>query len=140
MIDYEKTHGKGFAETAKKIFCLIRERPVPYYYVPPCPECGSPVTGHYVRQPFTASYIRYVKEDSLRHGELVRTVPHVPEKNAYCEACGYEWTQDIPLRLMPASRVEEEKRLRGIAVKYASFQEHNPKKKPIWRKFTGFFS
>ena len=140
MIDYEKTHGKGFVETVKKVIGFIRERPAFYYDVPPCPECKSPVTGHYVRQPLTESYIHYVKEEALKHGELVRLVPQKKKKNAYCEACGHEWAQDIPLRIKPASYIEEEKQKRGIAARYAEFRGNNPKKRPIWRKFTGFFS
>lgn len=140
MTDSEKKPEGFFVKTAGRIVSLIRQRPTLYYYVPPCPECGSRITGRYVRQPFTSNYIRYVKDESLKHGELVRLVPSVPFDNAFCETCGHEWPENVYARIMPACDVEEEKRLRGTAGRYAEFQEKNPKKRPIWRKFTGFFS
>ena len=76
-----------------------------YYYVPPCPACGSRKTGRYVRQPLTAGDMRFVEVESLRSGELIRFAPRIPEKNVYCEDCGHEWACSIRASLMPRERI-----------------------------------
>ena len=91
-----------------------------YYYVPPCPNCGCSVTGRYVRQPsMEAGRTEY---DSLRHGELVTEVGKVPEKNCYCENCGYEWKEYIGASFLTTSELEEQKSLRGTERKLRQFK------------------
>ena len=110
-----------------------------YYYIPPCPACGSRKTGRYVRQPLTAGDRRFVETESLRNGELVRFAPHVPEKNAYCEECGHEWTHAVSVRLVPRERIMEEQAARGTAAKYASYLESSSgKKRSALGKIFGF--
>ena len=110
-----------------------------YYYVPPCPACGSRKTGRYVRQPLTAADIRFVETESLRSGELVRLAARIPEKNAYCEDCGHEWACSISARLLPQERIAEEQVTRGTAAKYAAYMENRPgKKKSVFGRIFGF--
>lgn len=118
---------------------MIERVPRIYYYVPPCPSCGSRKTGRYVRQPLTAADMRYVETESLKNGELVRFAPRVPEKNAYCEDCGHEWACGISARLVPRERIMEEQAARGSAARYAAYMEHSPrKKKSIFGRIFGF--
>ena len=126
----------------KKIRKLSDMIPCLYYYVPPCPGCGSANTGRYVSKPImgTRADIRYVKNESLKHGELIRLVDKVPVANAYCEDCGKEWPEHIYARILPAYRVEEEKIKRGTVARLSAFQEANPKSQHFWNKFTGLFS
>jgi hypothetical protein len=110
-----------------------------YYYVPPCPACGSRKTGRYVRQPLTAGDMRFVEVESLRSGELIRFAPRIPEKNVYCEDCGHEWACSIRASLMPRERIMEEQTARGSAEKYAACMERSPgKKKSVFGKIFGF--
>lgn len=141
MIDEKKdafaTRVNGFFEAAAELY---DKRPVLYYFVPPCPECGGRKTGRYVRMPLTKLDTRYVMDESLKHGELIRMVEKVPVSNAFCTECGAEWPEHIYAKMYPAWKVEKEKIIRNTNAKYAEFQINNPKKRPIWKKFTGFFS
>ncbi len=111
-----------------------------YYYVPPCPNCGSRVTGHYVKEPRLKDDALYQERESLSHGELIRYLPREPFNNAYCEDCGYEWSQRIEGKLFSKERVTEEMRVRKTNLRYAEFMKENPKKKPSFlHKIFGFF-
>ena len=110
-----------------------------YYYVPPCPACGSRKTGRYVRKPLTAGDMRFVETESLRNGELIRFASHVPDKNAYCEDCGHEWECGISARLVPRGMIMEERAARGTAAKYAAYLESSSgKKRSVFGKIFGF--
>lgn len=140
MIDKEERLTKRLSKIFEKIAVLYSMRPTIYYYVPPCPQCGSRLTGRYVKQPYTKTDIRYVKNESLRHGELIRMTNSVPISNAFCEECGHEWPEHIYARILPAWQVENEKKARSTDARYNEFQITDPKKRPFWRRFTGFFS
>ena len=117
---------------------MIERIPRIYYYVPPCPECGSRKTGRYMRQPLTAGDMRYVEKESLRNGELVRFAWRVPVKNAYCEECGCEWESTISASMVTRERIMEEQAVRGSAAKYAAFLEERPgKRKSVLGKIFG---
>lgn len=110
-----------------------------YYYVPPCPNCGSRITGRYVREPRNKENMLYTARESLAHGELIRFLPFVPRTNAYCEECGFEWPQRVDAKWISKERIAEEKRVRGTNRRYTEFMEQNPKKKPsIFHKILGF--
>lgn len=106
---------------------------MPYYYVPKCPKCGSPVTGRYVR------YHKIRKDDedtilmSLRNGEIVDFLPEVIDKTAFCLSCGYQWDADIRCSFVNLSRIEEEKKKRGtnelLKMKMLQDEEGDKKKK-----------
>lgn len=63
----------------------------PYIYIEPCPRCKSKVTGRYIKEPMTESDMEYTESQSLKHGEIIRFIPKVPEKNAFCVDCDYRW-------------------------------------------------
>ncbi len=112
-----------------------------YYYVPPCPMCGSRRTGRYVIEPRNAQDARYTMEQSLAHGELIRFCARDPFRNCYCEDCGYEWPANIHGTWVDGNRVAEEMDARDTVARYAAFEEENPKKKKtIFGKIFGFFS
>ena len=116
--------------------------PALYYYIPPCPVCGSNRTGRYVKRPILHSEkdLRYLIEESLSHGELIRICEKEPIENAYCEECGHEWPEHVYARLWDTERIEEQKKLRGTAKKYAKFQSENPRqKKTLIKKIIGLF-
>ena len=87
-----------------------------YYYVEACPRCRSRKTGRYIKTPFTGA--GYTKEASLKNGELVRFMPAMPRKNAYCDTCGHEWATRIETKLLNSAELEEEKRARGTEPMY----------------------
>lgn len=51
--------------------------------------CGSEITGRYVQRPYVKA--DYLVLESLRNGEIVELRKKVPEKNAFCKSCGFEW-------------------------------------------------
>ena len=87
-----------------------------YYYVPPCPRCNSKKTGRYLRRSLSGT--GYSREASLRHGELVRFASDVPYDNCFCESCGNEWHQYIPMSFFTKDEIMEEKRARGTEPLY----------------------
>ena len=130
---------KKLNSVTEKMAEVYEKRPVLYYYVPPCPACGSRITGRYVRRPSSKWDMEYVYEDSLKHGELVKMAERVPIANAYCEECGNEWPQHLGLKILPAWQVEEEKKIRNTDAAYWNAKK-DARKKPFWNRFTGFFS
>ncbi len=123
----------------------IPEIPVDYYYIPPCPECGSKRTGRYMREP-SIPFLEgrdgkeYTVKQCLKRGELVRFVPRrVPENNVFCADCGHEWKYDVRMSIVPRSRIEEEIRERGTIEAYEEYRNENPKRnKTIFGKICGF--
>ena len=53
-----------------------------YYYVPPCPVCGSKYTGYYKRMTDDSGW---TSKEGLKHGEIVRETTEVTDNNAFCE-------------------------------------------------------
>lgn len=119
---------------------MFERIPAVYYYVPPCPVCGSRKTGRYVRQPLTTGDMLYVERESLRNGELVRFAVHIPEKNAYCDDCGHEWECRIRAHLMPREKIIEEQTARDSAARYAACLDKSPGKKSLFRRIKGILS
>lgn len=108
-----------------------------YYYVPPCPKCGSRRTGRYIKRPITDS--GFIKEKSLKMGELVRFAPSEPIKNAFCEDCGYEWGTRIITMLWPSVRIQKEIDERGTAIRYNEYMRKKTMAQKAAAK-TGFFA
>ena len=92
-----------------------------YYYVPPCPACGSRRTGRIMRQPFLDA--GYIKEQALKNGELLRFAKEEPINNAFCEECGRTWPTKIEGKLWRDARVQEEAIARGTQEQYLAIQE-----------------
>ena len=126
----------------KKINEKLRQIPKMYYYVPPCPECGSRRTGRYLRKPYfpDAGAEKYMIRQCLENGELVKLVKWVPQKNAYCEDCGHEWEQEIHTAMVSTEKIQEEIAARGTDILLSEYNKINPKKKKtILGKVFGFF-
>ena len=97
----------------RNIFRIIHDNiRHPYYYVPPCPQCGSRMTGRYVKTHRNTT-TDWVINDSLKHGELVKPLPELPiYKNSFCVECGHEWNASIRL-IFPTNKqimLEKEER------------------------------
>ncbi len=90
-----------------------------YYYVPPCPNCGQDQTGRYVKEPLYDKGL--TTEESLRHGEIVREIDRVPEKNCFCEVCGFEWHAYISSSLISTERLSLEKKKRQTTERYSAY-------------------
>ena len=85
----------------------------PYYFVPPCPQCGSPVTGRYVAMRMCKEWII---EDSLRHGEYVRQADVDDQRGmAFCLNCNFEWPEDVPVRWITLRDISHQKIIRHTA-------------------------
>ncbi len=95
----------------------------PYKYIPPCPKCGSPCTGRYVKEPISESDIEYVELKSYQYGEIVRFARREPEKNAFCVDCGYKWTYSATTRYLTKEEIEEQIDLRGTEPAYRQLKE-----------------
>ncbi len=96
----------GLREIARK---YIKK---PYYDVPVCPKCGSPVTGRFV-QMHRKTETDWMINESLRNGELVKPADDIPGLlNAFCLECGYVWGADISIRMLSLKQIDEQKRIR----------------------------
>lgn len=84
---------------------------VPYYYVPPCPCCHGFVTGRYVLSHNEKDDI-WVTTEALKHGEIVEAVPEIPENNAFCLECDFEWKQKVKTSWFSLSQIRHEKMVR----------------------------
>lgn len=87
-----------------------------YYYVPPCPRCGSRKTGRYVKTPYSGA--GYMKEHSLKNGELIRFCLEEPIDNGFCASCGFEWPVRVETRFLPYQKIMEEQKVRGTQDAY----------------------
>ncbi len=91
---------------------LLKKLPTIYYYVPPCPNCGSRRTGRFILQHCDTDTDWVVKE-SLKHGEIVGALPELPEKeNCFCLECNHAWYYPVYASLRTRAFVEEEKKER----------------------------
>lgn len=107
-----------------------------YYYMPPCPQCGSEVTGRYLKKPFMNS--DYTMIESLKNGELIRFCKKVPDKNAYCEDCGFTWHELPRFVWLTSEEKDGEVARRGAEKKLAEYvKDRRLDQKP---KVRGFFS
>lgn len=81
-----------------------------YYYVPPCPNCKSKLTGRYLKDSGREYNNDWTINEALRHGEIVRFGPMDRENMAFCLACDYEWKEYVSLRLIKPDELAKEKR------------------------------
>lgn len=115
----------------------------PYYYVPACPNCGSHITGKFVRMR-GAHDTDWMINEALRNGELIAPVPEVLEDTAYCVECDYTWKAEIQCLMMKQEEIDRQKILRMtneiLASRYAQIKEEEKKKNrtPIIGGFSRF--
>jgi hypothetical protein len=99
---------KTFYDKVKAMLGKIRK---PYYYVPPCPVCGSAVTGRLVSD-HRYNEIQWMINDALKNGELIRPVPKIGAQNCFCLSCGSEWYTETRLMMFSRDQIEEQKKIR----------------------------
>lgn len=101
-----------------------------YYYVPPCPVCGSEITGRYIRK-YINDNTRRIIEDGFRHGEIIKLVPSKVDRNCFCLNCNHEWADFVTPSLKNDAQLQEEIEKRHINELYEYFmsEEVEPEKK-----------
>ena len=102
-----------------------------YYYVPPCPVCGSEITGRYIKK-YMGDNGKKIIEDGFRHGEIIKLTPQKSQNNCFCLACNNEWSDIIQPMMIRDDRMEEEIKKRHINELfeyYMSEEEEQEKKK-----------
>lgn len=117
---------------------------VPYYYVPPCPSCGSKMTGRYVKMHREVDD-NYILETSLKNGEIISMQPEVPAHNLFCAECGFEWTGDVEASMISLDEQKKERLARhtdemlGEAIDDSRESNAESRKKPFYhlRRFVG---
>lgn len=84
----------------------------PYYYVPPCPACGSTETGRIVKEPDT--HEKYTMISSLKNGEIIMFDPAPePVNNLFCLSCGHQWTGEVDMQMLTREQIRQEQKKRG---------------------------
>ena len=95
----------------------------PYKYIEKCPNCGSWMTGRYVREPLTETDMEYIERESLKHGEIVRFAPREPIKNAFCVECDHRWAYTPRTIYLSREEMEEEIERRGTEPAYKELKK-----------------
>ena len=115
-----------------------------YYYMPPCPRCGSEITGRYIQRPLVKA--DYMVLESLKNGEIVELRKKVPDKNAFCKSCGFEWREAPRVVWIDEDEKEYERAHRKtekMMQEYIDAHHIDVYKKPIlggiFSGFTNFF-
>ncbi len=116
------------------ILDLLNKRP--YYNVPPCPACGSDVTGRYIRE--TYPYSTKIIEDGLIHGEIIKISPGYHKDRCFCLVCEHEWTEHVPLTFITKEEQAEEIKKRHIRELIEELKAANPEPEQK-KKFFGLF-
>lgn len=109
-----------------------------YYNVPPCPECGSRVTGRFIKRPRSKDDEDYIRGRALRNGEIIRFADAEPIKNAFCMDCGHRWGWSVRQSWVTREFILQEIDARKIRKEIDEFEEQKkdkPKKGFISRNF-----
>lgn len=117
-----------------------------YYYVPPCPCCKSFATGRIVKiKSANGADAKWQMLESLKHGELVKTVDETAGPNCFCLNCGYQWDDVIETKFLNNEQLLEEKKKRATIeilneIKKAERDEQESYKKnhPVVSKLKNF--
>ena len=129
---------KKMRDVFKKISItrIIRK---PYYYVPPCPKCKSPMTGKFVRELHSEYETDWRLKSSLKNGEII--APGTKNgKECFCLNCGHEWNDIVELKFWTIEKINEQKELRKTKVMYDNYegrQEKETKKKSAFSRYVG---
>lgn len=106
-----------------------------YYYVPPCPKCGSRVTGHYIASRRDNDQ-DWVILEALKHGEIAQLSYEVPTNNCFCLDCGFEWGEDVSASFKTSNYVKEQRAIRHTDELLRSYREEmGPKKRGFFASF-----
>lgn len=106
----------------------------PYYNVPECPVCGSPVTGRYIRQ--TSSNCDDIILNGFKHGEIIKVAPGYFKDRNFCLECMAEWEDHIPLTFITGEQKQKEIEKRHITELWDAMEEELKRyEKPRKRMF-----
>ena len=84
----------------------------PYYYVPPCPVCGSRQTGRFTRSKDAYNDNWSIRE-ALKNGEYLTPIVDPPEDvNAYCLECEHIWKAEIEVLMLNKDEIRNEMKSR----------------------------
>ena len=93
----------------------------PYYYVPPCPDCGSSVTGRFIIGAENNTN-EWILHESLRNGEMATIIPVALSGNCFCVDCDVIFKAKIEQKMLSLSEIERQKRLRRTNEMYVSLK------------------
>lgn len=112
-----------------------------YNYVPPCPCCGSVMTGRYVKQHKFPKDNAWILEESFKNGEIVALVPEIGEDTAFCFQCGYRWPARIQNVWLSRTEVNHERKIRNTDEIFESITDDgsDKKKKKLHTPLEGYF-
>lgn len=109
---------------------IMNKIKIPYHNVPPCPKCGSFVTGEFIKMKWNDDK-KWLVNDSLKRGEIINPVVEMTENNCFCVECGYAWNENINVENYSLAQIEEEKKKRHTATFLADnlqyIKEHRKK-------------
>ena len=94
------------------VYKVIRK---PYYYIPPCPVCGSEVTGRIVSGSHRATERDWMINEALRNGEIMLPSLEDTDDNCFCVECGATWYHMISMQMFTLDQINKEKKKRGTA-------------------------
>lgn len=87
--------------------------PLPHYFVPPCPCCGSKRTGRFIKS-HNVTNTDWAVRNALKNGELVKPTSDIdPDGQLFCLDCGFTWTEPIEARIATPKEITEERQKRG---------------------------
>lgn len=108
-----------------------------YYYVPPCPRCGSVITGYKLDNLGTLNTESEVEKiRRLLNGELVELHDFVTDESTlFCGECGIEWTGRPEIKYLTTEEIEKQKKLRGIDDEYIYQRNNTAKGQALMRSY-----
>ncbi len=83
----------------------------PYYYVPPCPSCGSPMTGRIIKRGKEAD-VDWAVVTALKNGEIIVPVDDPGIENACCLECDFAWSVPIEMSFETSEYISRQKDIR----------------------------
>ncbi len=84
-----------------------------YYLVPPCPNCGSYVTGRFFKIKSNEYNNQWIIKEGLKNGEIMAPAEKIDDENVFCMACGNTWYHNISSSWFTYEQVEMQKDMRG---------------------------
>ena len=127
-----------FLKKTKLYKFVCKHVKTPYYYVPPCPECGSKMTGRFISH-FTEYDDRWSVVNGLKHGEIIgfKGEEIKDEHTAFCVECNHTWLEYIPLRMYSQTAIQKEKEIRHTNELWEDITEEIKAEKKEFKKNHG---
>ncbi len=109
----------------------------PYYNVPSCPNCGSEVTGRYVRE--ASGYAKQIIKSGLKNGEIIRIAHSYCRDRNFCLECTHEWQEYVPMSFINDEELAVEMEKRHIKELAEVMEDEMVEEKPKKKRFFGLF-